>query len=191
MSYADEFQTVDLIVRSSAKTRGVDAFALSLIKAERQMRKLLTYLVFQFPCFTNKDIPRLRETLGNNRRVYFEGFERGFDAIHALSIKELVGADYSRLRARVSEAIDHRNKIFHGQLTPHYLDRKELLTFGTDIRSWCKKVARSLEVEVGYDGFARNSFQKAKKGDLSARFKVKIESIEQYSLFIIDQMQRR
>jgi hypothetical protein len=51
MSFQGEFQTVELIERSDAETRGVDAFALSLLKAERQLRRLFTYLVFQYPCF--------------------------------------------------------------------------------------------------------------------------------------------
>lgn len=191
MSYTDEFQTVDLIIRSSAETRGVDAFALSLIKAERQMRKLVTYLVFQFPCFTDDDISRLREALGKNCNVYFEGFERGFDAIYMRSIQELVGSEYTRLRDRIKDAIYCRNKIFHGQLTKHNLGRKELLDFVADIRSWCESVARSTEAEVGYDGFARNSFQKAKIGDLSTRFKEQINSIDEYQHFISTHMQRK
>jgi len=187
MNYADEFQTVDLIVHSTSETRGVDAFELSLIKAERQMR----YIVFQFPCFTLRDIPRLRKTLGNNRSVYFEGFERGFDAIYRCSIRDFVGSEYTRLRERISDAIDCRNKIFHGQLTQRYLGRGELLYFVVDIRSWCETVAESAKVEIGYDGFARDSFQKAKTGDLSERFKIQIKSIDEYDKFIAKHMQRR
>ena len=66
MSFEHEFRTVDLIVGSTCETRGVDAFTLSLIKAERQMRKLVTYLVYQFPCFSESDIPGLRDALGKN-----------------------------------------------------------------------------------------------------------------------------
>ena len=65
MNYADEFKTVDIILESAARTRRVDAFTLSLIKAERQIRKLVTHLVFQFPCFGISDVPRLRRTLVN------------------------------------------------------------------------------------------------------------------------------
>ena len=63
MSCEQEFQTVDLIVKSDAETRGVDAFALSLIKAERQIRKLFTYLMFQFPAFTVSDFANFRSAL--------------------------------------------------------------------------------------------------------------------------------
>lgn len=160
VSCSAEFETVDLITQSTAETRGVDAFALALIKAERQVRKLLTYLVYQFPCFTDADIFRLRETLGNSKKVYFNGCERGFNALYPRTIEELVGYQYSYLRQRIHDAIDCRNKIFHGQLTSKYLNREDLLKFVIDIRSWCEKLAASAELEVGYNGFGRNSFQK-------------------------------
>lgn len=47
MNTNHEFDTVGLIVNSTSETRGVDAFALATIKAERQLRKLFTHLVFQ------------------------------------------------------------------------------------------------------------------------------------------------
>jgi hypothetical protein len=50
MSYSAEFESVNLIVQSQTGTRGVDAFALALIKAECQIRRLFTYLIYQFPC---------------------------------------------------------------------------------------------------------------------------------------------
>lgn len=74
MSYSEEFSSVDLLINSSAKTRGVDAFVLSLIKAERQIRKLFTYLIFKYPSFGTTDVLNLRESLVQSRKVYFEGF---------------------------------------------------------------------------------------------------------------------
>src|SRR5258706_5473190 len=50
-----------------------------------------------------------------NRRVYFEGFIAGIDALHPRPVEALVGPEYVRLWTRLLEAIDHRNKIFHGQ----------------------------------------------------------------------------
>jgi hypothetical protein len=139
----------------------VDAFALSLIKAERQIRKLVTHLIYQFPCFGPGDIPSLRKTLVDNRRVYFEGFEKGFSVLYPRGISDLVGSEYQRLRGRIDEAIDYRNKIFHGQLTSKNLTRDDLLAYVDDIRTWCKTLAESALAEVGYDGFGRNSFQKS------------------------------
>ena len=117
VSTEEEFATVSLILGSQAETRGVDAFALSLIKAERQVRKLVTHLVYQFPAFGPGDVTALREALGASRRVYFSGLLTGFDALYTRPVQALWGAEYARLKPRLDEANDHRNKIFHGQLT--------------------------------------------------------------------------
>lgn len=135
MSYSTEFKTVDLLVSSSADTRAVDAFALSLIKAERQLRRLFTYLVYQFPCFNAADISQLKEALGRER-VYFEGIERGINTLCSCTVQDLVGPDYARLRQRLNDAIDYRNKIFHGQLTADRLSREDLFVLVSDIRTW-------------------------------------------------------
>jgi hypothetical protein len=46
MNIDDEFATIDTLLAPEAETQGVDAFALALIKAERQMIKLFTYVLF-------------------------------------------------------------------------------------------------------------------------------------------------
>jgi hypothetical protein len=189
-SYAQEFETVDSVINSNAETRGVDAFALSLIKAERQIRKLVTHLIYQFPGFGPGDIQNLRETLIRNRSVYFEGFEKGFSVLYPRSISDLVGGEYQRLRGRIDEAIDYRNKIFHGQLTSNNLTRDDLLAYVDDIRTWCKTLAESALAEVGYDGFGRNSFQKSTIPDLAKRFEAQIATVADYADFVRQHMQR-
>ncbi|HEY8659027.1 MAG TPA: hypothetical protein VIL78_08315, partial [Hanamia sp.] len=67
MDYEQDFATVNLILETSFETRGVDAFVLSLIKAEKQIRRVFTFLIFQNPAFTSKDYWSLRETLANNK----------------------------------------------------------------------------------------------------------------------------
>ncbi len=190
MTYAQEFETVDLILSSNAETMGVDAFALALIKCERQVRRLLTHVVFQYPCFGYADIPALRSALSNNRKVYFEGFIHGFDAIYPLSIRYLIGQDYDRLLKQLDEAIVHRNKIFHGQLTAKWLSRQNLLDYVSDIRSWCKSLADSAFAEIGYDGFARDSFRKCDGVKLWERCKFQLTDVNAYSKFIQQHMER-
>ena len=184
----EEFATVDLIVRSKSNTRGVDAFVLTLIKAERQVRRLFTHLVYQFPVFGRDSVEALRDTLAQNRRVYFEGVLRGFDALYPRSIQDLVGGEYQRLRRRLREANEHRNKIFHGQLTRRGVNREDLLHLVTDIRSWCTVLSTRAEAEFGYDGFRRNSFQKAKRS-VSKGYKVQLTTIADYKRFIHDNME--
>ena len=190
-SYKAEFQTIDLILSSNAETRGVDAFALSLIKAERQIRRLVTHLVFQSPAFGPEHIEDLRNTLASNRRVYFEGFERGFNALYARSVEQLIGMHYERLHNRLSEAIEHRNKVFHGQLTLYSLKRKALLELVDDIRAWCEVLANAAQSDLGYDGFARDSFQKSNRQDLAERLKIRLNSIEAYAQFIRQYLERQ
>lgn len=190
MSFNNEFTTVTLLRKSSAETRGVDAFALSLIKAERQIRKLVTHLIFQFPCFSANDIATLKEMLAANRQVYFEGMITGFNTIYPTTIELLVGEKYQMLQSKISEAIQYRNKIFHGQLTNRNLSRDDLFSYVDNITEWCSLLAEGAENEFGYDGFARNSFQKSKKNDIHNRFKVSLQSIEDYVAFIKDNMQR-
>ena len=190
MSYSEEFRTVDLVINSSTETRGVDAFALSLIKTERQMRKLVTHIDYQFPCFSPSDVPNLRAALERNRRVYLDGFERGFNALYIRMIKDLVGTDYDTLHARVVDAISCRNKVFHGQLTSLNLTQKELLDFVSDIRTWCEVLAVNANSKFQHDGFVRNSFQKSKITELSTRFKVQLGNIAEYERFIHTYMER-
>src|SRR5215472_15828024 len=168
VSYADEFETVDVILRSKAKTRGVDAFGLSLIKAERQIRRLLTHLIFQFPCFGPSDVPRLRQTLVNSN-ANFHGFEEGFNALYPRRLSDLIGRDWRRLDLRLEEAIEYRNKLIHGELPAMRLTRTGLLDYVTDIRSWCKALAKAALQEFEYDGFGRMSFQKSAVPDLWKR----------------------
>ncbi|MBB6580362.1 hypothetical protein [Ralstonia solanacearum] len=91
MSFTDEFAVVDLVLGSQLPTRSVDAFALSVVKMDRQLRRLFTYLVFQSPAFTLEHIGELRAVLGASRQAYFEGFERGFNALYQHPIEHLVG----------------------------------------------------------------------------------------------------
>lgn len=179
-----EFTTVELLRNCNAETRGVDAFALSLLKAERQMRRLFTFLVFQFPCFGNSDVATLRKALTRKPRIYFEGFIKGLDALSPISIKQLIGADHDRLRQSLDEAVAIRNKIFHGQLTDRYLSRDDLFTSVDDIEKWCRLLAESTDQQFGYDGFGRNSYRKATDTSLPQSLKVQIASVSDYEIFL-------
>jgi hypothetical protein len=189
MSYPEEFKTVDLILGSDAETRGVDAFVLSRIKAERQIRRLVTHLVYQFQCFGPADKKTLRVILAENKKVYFEGFERGFDALYCRSIRDLLGSEYGKLHSRVLEAFP-RDKIFHGQLTSKGLNRDEIFGYVTDIRAWCKALADGALAEFQYDGFNRNSLQKSSIPNLSRRFKLQFSDVKDYKGFICEYLQK-
>jgi len=190
MDVDGEFKTVDAVIGSKADTSGVDAFALSLIKAERQARKLFTHLVYQFPAFSGKDVPRLRATLEAYKSVYFGGVLAGFDALYPKPIETLIGPDYQRLKARMDEASGYRNKIFHGQLTALSLGRPDLLSLARDIRTWCETLGGAAFAEFAYDGFARNSFNKSSNSDLWRSLKVEFKCVDDYKEFIKAHMRR-
>jgi hypothetical protein len=190
MSFADEFGVVELLLKQDYETRGVDAFALSVIKAERQLRKLVTHLVYQFPCFGQKDRKMLRDVLERNKGVFADGLRRGFDALYPRSIENLIGADYDRLNRRLDEARKHRNKIFHGQLTTEGLTRSQLVSYVGDIRKWCETLAQACTTEFRYDGFERNSFRKSEVAGLWKSFRFPITDARGYEQFVKNYMQR-
>ena len=190
MSVTEEFKTVNIVLASAAETRGVDAFALSLIKAEKQARRLVTYLVYQHPWCTQATVPDLKRALERSTRVYFDGILKGWDALYPLSIRQLVGSDYTKLRARLDAAEKHRNKIFHGQLTAQSLSRAELIAFAEDIRAWCKALGTGAAAEVEYDGCG-NSFHKASNAaPLCAKYKTVLADCAAYGEFINRHMER-
>lgn len=190
MSLSEEFKTVQLIAASSAETRGVDAFALALIKAERQIRRIFTHLVFQSKHFSTSDISMLREALALNKSIYFEGFEKGIDALSSVSVAAIVGDRYQELRAKVLESITYRNKIFHGQLTAESLTREDLLSLTSDIQSWCLAIAEGGLKHYGYDGFARNSFRKGLLANNPEFFKIVLNCRADYEQLLQKHVQR-
>lgn len=183
-SIDSEFITVDLILNSCAETCGVDAFALALIKVEKQLRRLFTHLIFQCPSFSSADVDSLRSTLNGFKDVYFEGLERGFNALYPISVEKLVGSSHGDLRARITEATGYRNKVFHGQLTDKNLSRIDLVDLTGDLRLWCEALASGAQAELEYDGFARNSFQKSQVPDIASRLLEQFANIGDYKAFI-------
>jgi hypothetical protein len=161
MNFEHEFETIEILVNSNLETRGIDAFTLALIKTERQIRKLFTFLIYQHPNYSTKDIYKLRDILAKNRNMYFDNFIKGIDLIYSKTIKEVYGKDFDNHLKKLIEYKSDRNKIFHGQLTNKYLDREELLERIEIIKYWSKTLATKYSSEIGYDGFGRNSFQKS------------------------------
>lgn len=185
-----EFETVDLLLASSAETRAVDAFALAWIKAERQVRKLFTYLIYQFRSYGPDDVAALRATLAGSRAVYFEGFLRAIDVLYPKSLEVLVGVEYVIRRKQLEEVIGYRNKVLHGQITLRSLSRDDLYEIVGVIRRWCDLLAIAAAREFGYDGFARNSFRKLPSRDLSQHYRVQLRSIDDYAVFVRTHLER-
>jgi len=184
MSLSREFENIDVLLNNQTETTGVDCFSLAVIKLERQMRRLFTYSLFQFPCFTDSDIPVLRKALVDQRRAYFEGFIYGMDALHPQPVSQFIGADYAVLFPIVCQATDYRNKIFHGQLTPNKLKTADLLYIVKAIRDWCRLLGDSTEHYFGYSGFT-SSFRKASESAFCPATKIHFQSFKSVSVFLL------
>jgi hypothetical protein len=123
--------------------------------------------------------------------VYFEGLEKGLNALYPVSVEKLVGVSHDVLRPRITEAQGYRNKIFHGQLTDQSLSRIDLVCLTNDLRSWCEELANGAHAEFGYDGFVRHSFQKSQMPGIANRLSKQFANIEEYVTFIKRHMTRK
>jgi hypothetical protein len=189
MKFEEEFKTVDLLISSELPTRMVDAFSLSVIKAERQMRKLFSYIAFQNKNLTRAHVDELRNVLAGFRNIYFAGFISGIDELSNRPLSEIYGNQYESNLERLNKAISYRNKIFHGQLTNEKLSSADLLSIINNIKLWCRRLSEVTYEHYGYCGFGRNSFQKASK-DLSQTISMPISDAKEYKKFIKTHMGR-
>jgi hypothetical protein len=184
MNYEAEFEIVDLILASDFETRGVDAFSLCVLKMERQMRRLFTHLIYQCPDFNAGDVPELIKVLSDNKKIYFRHFIAGIDSIYPKPVSDVYGATYQDSLGHIDKALGVRNKVFHGQLTGNGLSREQLLAMVSNIRCWSSTLATSFLWEYGYDGFARNSFQKSKRPETFKEITWPFSSTQEYEGYL-------
>ncbi|WP_296385374.1 hypothetical protein [Winogradskyella sp.] len=163
MNVEQEFSTVDLLLKSSFETRGVDSFALSIIKLERQVRRIFSFLIYQHPDYSAEDIKMLRTIISKNKRMYFENFIKGIEHIYCSDLSNLYGVDFQNDFDRLIIIQGERNKIFHGQTTTQNLSRHDLTERIKFMKKWSLRIQTIFESEVGFNGFNRNSFQKSSK----------------------------
>jgi hypothetical protein len=167
----DEFQTVDLILGSDATTRNVDAFCLTWIKFERQLRRLMANILYQATAFPEHDRnakEALRAALLAKSNIKHDHFIGGIRKLTGQSTRDIIGERYRELRTGINTAYGFRNKIIHGQQTGHSLDGDQLAASLGHVREWCTILAREGVLRFGYDGFSRNSLRKTHREDVIA-----------------------
>ena len=174
-SYIEEFNIVEYLICSNYKTRGVDAFSLALIKSERQIRKIFTFLVYQSSFFNKKNSNEIIKIISQNDFLYSRHFIVGINLLLEKNIEILYGDNYKDDLKTFTEINKIRNKIFHGQITGKSLSSLNMIKMTKHIQLWCINFSLCFQNEIGYDGFYRNSLQKSTKKIL---LKEKIESIE-------------
>jgi hypothetical protein len=187
-SVREEFRTVDILLASQTLTGRTDAFIVAWTKSEKQVRRIFTYLIYQYPAFSKAQVKRIFQLIASKRYLYFDSFIQGFDGLYPLTFETVVGNRYQSLRKRLLQTRQYRNKILHGQPTGQSLTAKQLRDEVDLIREWCDFVARGMSAEIEYDGFARNSFRKSRMSGFSDRYRVQITSIDELDKFIETKM---
>lgn len=165
----EEFKTVDLVLLSGASTMCVDAFCLTWIKFERQLRKLAANLLFQASDLLEDDEDsksKLRAALARKSKLNHNRFIHGIEKLTATTARQIMGNDYKSLRRSIETAYTYRNKLFHGQQTGHNLNQEQLMLVQSDVRQWCEILAQEGFSRFGYDGFSRNSLHKTNRPEV-------------------------
>jgi hypothetical protein len=185
-SFKDEFETVEILVNSNTKTGRTDAFIITFTKLEKQVRRIFTYLIYQFPSFSLNDYKKILEIIASKRYLYFANFIKGFDAIYPKSFESIIGsACYAQfLNTDFPRIQTYRNKILHGQPTGKYFSADDIKDEINIMRNWCSSVAESMMSEIGYDGLKWNSFRKNASKDLATTYKINIFDILALDAFI-------
>jgi hypothetical protein len=190
MNYETEFKVVELILASDLETRGADAFSLSILKMERQIRRIFTHLIYQCPEMDGSEIWPLINALADNKKIYFRHFIEGINSIYPKTVEEIYGNNYQETKSKIDSALNIRNKLFHGQLTGENLSRGDLIEIICHIGCWCSALANAFQHEIGYDGFARDSYQKSSKPEMFKDIRWPFTDIEEYSDFLVELQKR-
>ena len=183
-SVHNEFKTVEILVNSSCTTGRTDAFVIAWVKSERQVRRIFSYLIYQYPVFEKKDVPSLIQAIASKNNLYFNDFIVGFNRLYPKTYKDIIGTSYDSLKADLDRINGFRNKIFHGQPTGHGLTASQLRIEIEKIQGWCFEVAEKMQSEIGYDGFTRNSYRKSANENLASNCKMQIENLDEFKAFL-------
>lgn len=184
--FKDEFETIEILVNSDTKSGRTDAFIVAFTKVEKQVRRIFTYTVFQFPAFNLSDYRNVLNVIASKGFLYFGNFVKGFDAIYPKSFETIVGIALcdSFLKTDFPRLQKLRNKILHGQPTGRHLSANDLKKEIDVIQNWCLNVAESMIAEIGFDGLEWNSFRKYYEKDLASTYKVSISDVKELGTFI-------
>lgn len=165
----EEFETVQIVWRSKARTRRVDALALSWIKYEKQLRRLFSFFVFQHPKISKAQLDAVISAFADNRNLYPETFIAGIKELGVTPIPDVMGDSYRRLWPEIRRIRRYRNKILHGQNTGENIQSATLERDVVLLVDWISSLANASLAAFGYDGLKRNTFSAAKAASLAAK----------------------
>jgi len=184
--FKSEFETIEILVNSNAKTGRTDAFTIAFTKLEKQARRTFTYLIYQYPAFRLSHYKEILAIIASKRFLDFDNFIKGFDTIYPKSFETIIGSPLytSFIKTDFPRIKNFRNKILHGQPTGENLSSDELKAEIDILKNWCSCVAESMMTEIYYDGLEWNSFRKCTTIDLSSIYTVNISDINELDTFI-------
>jgi hypothetical protein len=158
-----EFQTVDYLLDSSYRTKTTDAFILAYVKFEKQMRRLVFYLLRR-----NGVSQETLEAFSGKKRLEYNTLQSYFRILHGRSLFEVLD-DYIGKETRkvlwvhVDGYRKERNKILHGLLTGKVLSTSEVKLRVNNLRTWCEEVGKAMKKEIEYDGLRKPRKPKCEK----------------------------
>lgn len=157
-----EFETVVAILNSKAKTKTVDAFILSWVKLEKQLRRIFSYLIYQHPAVDHENYEQIVVVLAQNQNLSPRTLIAAINLICIVTVQQMIGSDYQKLRDQLARLRIQRNKIAHGMVTGKNVDSRTLEKDVIILISWITKLAVGAKTAIDYDGLVRNTFQISK-----------------------------
>ena len=157
-----EFATVDALLKLECATRTVDAYCLTWIKFERQIRRLLVRTLRQASVFddpANGGEQDVVAALSGHKDLSFDKVFRAIEKLAGFSVWDWIGGERRKQDNRLRDIQWDRNRIFHGKQTGKSKDSKSLLSDIEFIRDICERIADGARKDIGYDGFERNAWR--------------------------------
>lgn len=164
-----EFATVDALLRLESSTRTVDAYCLSWIKFERQIRRLLVRTLRQASVFddaANGGELDVVNALSAHKDLSFDKVFRAIEKLSGYSVWHWLSDERKKVDKRLRDIQWDRNRIFHGKQTGKSKDAKSLLSDIEFVRNVCEQIADGARRDIGYDGFERNAWRSIKNDAL-------------------------
>lgn len=187
--FEQEFKTVNLLINSATTTGRTDAFIITFVKMEKQVRRIFSFLIYQYPSFDPTHKKAISKTISSKDFLYFGNFIKGINSLYSKTLGEIVGAGYyDSFQRKLKNSKRIRNKILHGQLTGESLSKSDLIRGVGIIEEWCSVVAEKMQAEIGYDGFDRNSYRKSSIKGLVSKYRTQITTIQELDAFIESEM---
>jgi hypothetical protein len=190
--FEEDFATIQLLLESKTKTGRTDAFILAYAKLEKQVRRIFTFIIYQYPAFSLSNYREIENTVASKNYLDFDNFIKGFDALYPTSFGSIVGHELYTLFINTDfpRINSYRNKIIHGQVTGNKLSAHDLEKEVNTIKDWCLRLSETMMAEISFDGFG-DSIKKNRKRDLASIYRTAISTAQELDTFIEANMNMR